>query len=127
MIAFSYDLGTGIGQARLYAGDTDPAGLNASGGDRTRTDEEIAYFLRQAGGDVRLAAAAVLQGKAAEYATQAALVQQGTLRQDYRERSQRLLDAADALRAAAGMPLDWNPPAQPAPFSVGTGGTMADW
>ena len=43
-IAFSYEIATATGQVRLYAGDTDGSRLNESGGDRTRTDEEIAFF-----------------------------------------------------------------------------------
>ena len=115
MPAFTYDLATEIGKTRLYSGDTDLAGLTRSGGDRTRTDEEIETLLNASGGDARLAAAALLEGKAAEFATQALFVQQGSLSQDLRERSRQLRDIASTLRAVAGLPA-WNPPATPDVF-----------
>ena len=103
-IAFTYDLSTSVGQARLYAGDTDPGGLNRPGGDRTRTDDEIAFLLTTNGGDARIAAAAVLESKAAEYAALASSIRQGSLTQDYRERSLQMRQAALQLRAVAGLP-----------------------
>lgn len=126
MIAFTYDPNTAIGQVRLLAGDTDPNSLNKTGGDRTRTDAEIAALLAQYGNDIRLAAAALLDSKAAEFAALAIQTNDGTIYQDYRDRSWQMRQSATALRQAAGMPA-WNPPAQPAPFSVGEGGTMEDW
>jgi hypothetical protein len=96
-IAFTYDVGTAVGQVRLYAGDTDAAGLNRTGGDRTRTDGEIEFLLAQNGNNVRAAAAELLEGRAAEYAQQAMVTEQGTLRQDLRVRSRRCLDVANAL------------------------------
>ena len=125
-IAFTYDVGTAIGQARLYAGDTDPDGLNRTGGDRTRTDEEIQYLLGQHANDPRFAAAALLDSKAAEYASQAISAKQGGLAQDFRQRSWQLRQSADALRARAGT-VAWNRPSQDAPFTVGEGGTMEGW
>lgn len=126
-IAFTYDLGTSVGQARLYAGDTDPAGLSRSGGDRTRTDDEITYLLGQNGGNPRLAAAAILEGKAAEFAALASNITQGSLRQDFRFRSRRMLEAAVALRGSAGAIAGWNAPANPDAFTGGPGGTMDGW
>ena len=41
-IAFTYEPSTAIGLVRLYSGDMEPDGLNRTGGDRTRTDSEIA-------------------------------------------------------------------------------------
>src|ERR1043165_2327136 len=101
-IAFPYDLTTSIGQARLYAGDTDPDGLNRTGGDRTRTDDEIAFLLAQNGNDSRLAAAAILDSKAAEFASLASYVKQGSLAQDYRQRSWQMRQSANQLRTVAG-------------------------
>src|SRR5438445_10147414 len=125
-IAFTYDLSTAIGQARLYAGDTDPNGLNRTGGDRTRTDEEVSYLLSRTGSDARLAAASLLEGKAAEFAAQAIYVNQGSLAQDFRQRSLQLRECADALRALASIAV-FNPPSQPATLTVGAGGTMEGW
>ena len=125
-IAFTYDVSTAIGQARLYAGDTDPEGLNRTGGDRTRTDEEVQYLLNQHGNDPRFAAAALLDAKAAEYASQAISVKQGGLSQDFRQRSWQLRQSADALRARSGS-VAWNPPSQDPPFTAGEGGTMDVW
>lgn len=96
-VAFTYDVGTAVGQVRLYAGDTDASGLNRTGGDRTRTDSEIEFLLIQNGSNVRAAAAELLEGRAAEYAQQAMVTEQGTLRQDLRVRSRRCLDVANAL------------------------------
>ena len=107
-IAFTYDVGTAVGQVRLYAGDTDPEGLNRTGGDRTRTDEEILYLLSQNGNDARFAAAALLDSKAAEYASMAISVRQGGLAQDFRQRSWQLRQSADSLRARVGI-VEWNP------------------
>jgi hypothetical protein len=112
MIDYSYDLSSAIGQVRLFAGDTDQGGLNRTGGDRTRTDAEIARLLEQCGGDPHLAAAYLLEGKAAEYAAQASSVSQGTLRQDFRQRSVEMREMAKALRASA-VTVGWNPPAYP--------------
>lgn len=114
-IAFTYDVGTAVGQVRLYAGDTDPEGLNRTGGDRTRTDEEIQYFLSHNGSDARFAAAALLDSKAAEYASMAISVKQGGLAQDFRQRSWQLRQSADALRARAGR-VTWNPASLETPF-----------
>ena len=125
-IAFTYDVSTAVGQVRLFAGDTDPDGLNRSGGDRTRTDEEIQFLLNQCGSDARLAAAALLESKAAEHASQAISIKQGALSQDFRQRSWQLRQSADALRAQAGT-IAWNASSQPAPFTVGDGGTMEVW
>lgn len=127
MIAFTYDLSTSVGQTRLYAGDTDPGALNLAGGDRTRTDDEVAFLLSENGGSPQLAAAALLEWKAAEYASAATSVAQGGLRQDFRERSARLLEAAAALRNAALAPLTMNAPSQDPVFTVGDGGTMEGW
>jgi hypothetical protein len=127
MAAFTYDLTTTVGQARLYAGDTDPTGLNRSGGDRTRTDEEVEVLLAANGEDPRRAAAALLEGKAAEYAAVAADISQGGLRQDYRMRSTRMLEAAAALRATAEGPFVFNAPARPDVFSLAEGGSMDGW
>lgn len=125
-IAFTYDLSTAVGQTRLYAGDTDPEGLNRTGGDRTRTDEEIAFLLAQNGGDARLAAAEVLESKAAEFASHAVSIRQGTLAHDYRQRAWQLRQSATVLRGAAGSAA-FNAPAREAPFSLGDGGTMTGW
>jgi hypothetical protein len=129
MIAFTYDVGTLIGQARLHAGDSDPDGLNRTGGDRTRTDDEIQVLLTANEDDPRLAAAALLEAKAAEFASLATDITQGGIRQDFRSRSLRLAEAASALRAAARLaaaPL-FNEPARDAPFTAGDGGTMDGW
>ena len=112
MIVFTYDLSTAVGQTRLYAGDNDPNGLNRTGGERTRTDDEITQLLVIFGDDARLAAAALLESKAAEFALFAINMAQGTLRQDYRERSVQLRECAKSLRLAAASTY-WNPPAQP--------------
>ncbi len=129
MIAFTYDAGTLVGQVRLYSGDTDADGLNRVGGDRTRTDDEVALLLAQHDNNPRLAAAALLESRAAEFAGLSTNITQGTLRQDYRQRSLRLLQAAEMLRASArasALPV-WNPPTRAAPFTAGEGGTMDDW
>lgn len=102
-IAFSYDPSTAVGRVRLLSGETDPAGLGSAGGDRTRTDSEIEAFIGCCDGDERLAAACLLEAKSAEYAAQAVTITQGTLRHDYRVRSQHLLEAARALRDGAGI------------------------
>ncbi len=125
-IAFTYDLSTAIGQARLYAGDTDPNGLSRTGGDRTRTDEEVAYLLSRTGNDARLAAASLLEGKAAEFAAQAIYVNQGSLAQDFRQRSMQLRECADALRSLAAVAI-FNASSQPAQLTVGAAGTMEGW
>ena len=104
-ISFTYDLATAIGLVRLYAGDTDTGKLNATGGDRTRTDSEITALLAENGGEVRLAGAALLEGKAAEYAQQAVSESQGQLRQDYRQRSDRMLAVAQEIRGGAAGPI----------------------
>ncbi len=116
MIAFTYDLSTAIGQTRLYAGDVDPDGLNRTGGERTRSDDEIAQLLVIYGDDARLAAAALLESKAAEFALYAINVCQGSLRQDYRERSLQLRECAKSLRLSASAAY-WNPPANPNVFA----------
>ncbi|MGC8668556.1 MAG: hypothetical protein ACP5VE_10635 [Chthonomonadales bacterium] len=115
MPAFTYDLSNSIGKTRLYAGDIDPEALTRTGGDRTRTDAEIEALLLENGGDTRLAAAALLEGKAAEFASQALFVQQGSLSQDLRERSRQLRDIAATLRAVAGLPV-WSPASSPDVF-----------
>ncbi len=115
MIAFTYDLATPVGRVRLYAGDTDPTGLDRPGGDRTRTDAEIAALLAANGDDPRLAAAALLEGKAAEFASAATHITQGGLGQDFRARTACLLEAAAALRASRGAVL-FNPAGDPGPF-----------
>lgn len=127
MIAFTYDVNTAVGQVRLFAGDTDPDGLNRTGGDRTRTDDEISALLSLNGGSARMAAAQLMEIKAAEFAALATNIQQGSLRQDLRMRSQRLLEAAAALRADSGEPNGWNPPSQDPPFTTGPDGTMTGW
>jgi hypothetical protein len=128
-IAFTYDVATPIGQARLYAGDTDGAGLNRTGGDRTRTDTEIELLLTQHGNDPRAAAAALLEGRAAEYAQAATRTEQGQLRQDLTERGRQCLLVAQALRE-----LENGPMAQSAMRRVftmggsgGEAGTMDQW
>lgn len=129
MPAFTFDVSTAVGLVRLYAGDADPNGLNMVGGDRTRTDAEIQALLDDCDQNPRLAAAALLESKAAEFASLAADVTQGGLRQDYRTRSTRLMEAAAALRSAmatAAVPL-FNEPTRPAPFTAGDGGTMDGW
>ncbi|MEP6756651.1 MAG: hypothetical protein ABJA67_14190 [Chthonomonadales bacterium] len=108
---YSYDLSTLIGQVRLLAGETDQAALTMTGGDRTRTDTEIDALLTLQGRDVRLAAATLLEGKAAEFAQAATNITQGGVRQDFRVRSQRLLEAAALLRDAAGAPVVFSPAA----------------
>lgn len=129
MIAFTYDVGTFIGQVRLHAGETDADGLNRTGGDRTRTDDEIQFLLTQNDNDPRLAAATLLESKAAEFASLATDISQGGLRQDYRSRSLRLSEAATALRAtaASGATPLFNEPTRDAPFTAGDGGTMDGW
>ncbi len=104
-ISYTYDLATPIGLVRLYAGDTDAGKLNAAGGDRTRTDSEITALLSENGGDVRLAAAVLLEAKAAEYAQQAVSEAQGQLRQDYRQRSARMLEVAQEIRSGVLGPI----------------------
>jgi|DewCreStandDraft_4_1066084.scaffolds.fasta_scaffold307586_2 hypothetical protein len=126
-IAFTNEPGTPVGLVRLYAGDTDPEGLGRSGGDRTRTDSEIEALLAASGGDARLAAAALLEGKAAEYAAAAVVIAQGSLRQDFRQRGLRMLQTAQRLRSTAAWPLGFNPPKREPPFSAGPGGTMEGW
>ena len=128
-IAFSYEIATATGQVRLYAGDTDGSRLNESGGDRTRTDAEIAFLLTQNGGDARAAAAELLEGKAAEYAQSASNTTQGHLKQDLTVRSTKCLEAAKALRRnVSGSPVYR---ASARVFSTtaadGTPGTMDDW
>jgi hypothetical protein len=129
MIAFTYDVGTLIGQVRLLSGDTDANGLNRTGGDRTRTDAEVQYLLGQNDTDPRLAAAELLESKASEFASLATVITQGGIRQDFRTRSVRLNEAAAALRNAAAttaMP-QFNEPTRDAPFTAADGGTMDGW
>ncbi len=128
-IAFTYDIGTPTGQTRFYAGDTNGAFLNSTGGDRTRTDAEIAFLLKQNSGDVRAAAAELLESKATEYATAATSMTQGNLKQDLTARSGKCLDAAKALRAnVSGGPIVAAPtPVFVMPAPNGTVGTMEDW
>src|SRR5262249_44719640 len=129
MIAFTYDVGTLVGQVRLYAGDIDPTGLNRTGGDRTRTDTEILFLLAQNGNDARAAAAELLETKAAEYAQAAIRSEQGQLQQDFTQRSNKCLEMARALRAHVTTPLALDAPEKP--FTVrgadGTPGTMDVW
>ena len=101
-IAFTYDLGTAIGKTRFYAGDTDGTGLTKTGGDRTRTDAEVAFLLVQEGNDPRRAAAALLENKAADYAQAAVKTEQGQLRQDFTQRSTQCLTLAKTLRGQSG-------------------------
>jgi len=128
-IAFTYEITTPTGQVRFYAGDTNGANLNLSGGDRTRTDAEIAFLLTQNGNDVRAAAAELLESKATEYAQAAAVNTQGYLRQDLTARSGQCLNSAKALRAnVSGGPLVAAPtPVFVMPAPDGTLGTMEDW
>src|SRR5581483_9849086 len=131
-IAFTYDMATPIGQVRFYAGDTDGTGLNRAGGDRTRTDAEIGFLLTQNGGDVRAAAAELLEARAAEYAQQAMRTDQGSLHQDLTARSSKCLEAAKALRANIVGPIKLALPDSATPFTSGspdgtTVGTMDDW
>jgi hypothetical protein len=118
-IEFTYDPATSIGSVRLLAGETDPTGLNAAGGDRTRTDAEIEALLAANDGDVRLAAAGLLETKAAEYAADATTITQGVLRQDFRERSRRMLEVAEALRAGIAPAPAFAEPSAPAAFGAG--------
>ena len=127
-IPFTYDVGTPVGQVRFYAGDTDGTGLNRTGGDRTREDDEILFLLAQNGDDVRAAAAELLESRAAEYAQEALRLEQGRLRQDMTERSNWCLEAAQALRANLVRPLRVSAP-QPI-FTSSTPsapGTMERW
>lgn len=118
MATFTYDLDTPIGQVRLLAGDTDADGMNRTGGDRTRTDEEIAVLIDASAGDARSAAALLLEGKAAEYAGLAVTVTEGNLRHDYRIRSRRMLEVAASLRSQTiGLPA-WAKSANPGPLDV---------
>ena len=128
-IAFTYDMTTAIGQARFYAGDTNGANLSLSGGDRTRTDDEIAFLLTQNGNDVRAAAAELLESKATEYAQAATSVTQGKMREDLTARSGKCLEAARALRAnISGGPLISAPtPLFVMPAPNGRLGTMEKW
>jgi hypothetical protein len=129
MVAFTYDVSTLVGRVRLIAGDTDADGLNRTGGDRTRTDSEIQALLDISDSDPQLAAAALLESKAAEFASYATDITQAGLRQDFRSRSLRLTQAAAVLRegrAATATPL-FNEPTRPAPFTVSDGGTMEGW
>ena len=128
-IAFTYDITTPTGQVRFYAGDANGAALNLGGGDRTRTDAEIAFLLTQNGNDVRAAAAELLESKATEYATTATSTTQGNLKLDWTARSGKCLDAAKALRAnISGGPLIAAPiPVFVMPSPNGTPGTMEDW
>lgn len=121
-IAFTYDVGTATGQVRLYAGDTDGAGLNRTGGDRTRTDAEIGFLLAQNSGNVRGAAAELLEAKAAEYAQAALKSDQGRLKQDATERGRQCAEAAARLRANVGRPL-----ATVGSAAVFTSETMKKW
>ena len=128
-IAFTYDIMTPTGQVRFYAGDTSGAALNLGGGDRTRTDAEVAFLLVQNGNDVRASAAELLESKATEYALAATSTTQGNLRVDFTARSGKCLDAAKALRAnISGGPLLAAPtPVFVMPAPDGTLGTMEDW
>ncbi len=107
---FTYDVLNLTGQVRLLAGDTDVSSISRTGGDRTRSDTEIGALLSLEGQDVRLAAAQLLEGKAAEFASLASLTVQGGIRQDYRVRSSRLLEAAKLLRSQGGAPVLFNAP-----------------
>lgn len=118
--AFTYDVATNIGRVRLYAGDVDGSNLNATGGDRTRTDAEVLFLLQQNGSDVRAAAAELLEGRAAEYAASATRTDQGHLRVDLTVRSTKCLEAAAALRMNVVSPV-----AQDAGDAVFTSGTAA--
>ncbi len=128
-VAYSYDLSTLVGGVRFYAADTDPTGLNQTGGDRTRTDSEILFLLVQNGNDIHAAAAELLESRAAEYTQDAVKTAQGQLRQDFTTRSSRCLEAAKALRAGIASPLTQT--VSLAPFSNtaadGTPGTMDAW
>ena len=128
-IAYSYDMSTLVGGVRFYAGDTDPTGLNRTGGDRTRTDSEILFLLVQNSNDIRAAGAELLEARAAEYTQDAAKTAQGQLRQDFTARSSKCLEAAKALRAGISSPLAQS--VSTAPFSTtasdGTPGTMDAW
>ena len=103
--AFTYDLTTLIGQVRQLTGDTEPERLSATGGDRTRTDEEIDSALTRSGGKTLAAAAELLEIRATEYARDAVVVEQGRLRQDLTKRSQECLASATALRTRIGGPV----------------------
>ncbi len=128
-VAYSYDVNTLVGGVRFYSGDTDPTGLNKTGGDRTRTDSEILFLLVQNSNDIRAAGAELLEARAAEYSQDAAKSAQGQLRQDFTVRSSRCLEAAKALRAGVSSPLAQS--ALTAPFSNtaldGTPGSMDAW
>ena len=128
-IAFTYDVTTPVGQARFYAGDTDSAGLNRTGGSRTRTDTEIEFLLAQNGGDARAAAAELLEARAAEYAQEATRTDQGQLSQDLTARGSQCLAAAQALRASVTAPLlqATSEPRFSSGAAEGTPGTMDVW
>lgn len=101
-IAFTYNPTTPTGWVRMLAGDTNPEALNRTGGDRTRTDEEIGLLLQENDQNPRAAAAELLLIRAAEYAREAYLLEQGALRQDLRQRSEQCLKASQALQKRAG-------------------------
>lgn len=122
-VEFTCDPATPVGRVRLLAGDTDAASLAAAGGDRTRTDAEIEALLAGADGDVQLAAACLLESRAAEYAADAVTVTQGTVRQDFRERSRRLLEVAGTLRAVRAVTPAFSEPSCAQAFG---GGQSAD-
>jgi len=61
-MAYTYDITTLVGKVRLTTGDKDIT-------DAAFTDEEITYFLTEAGDDVALASAMLLESWAATYAT----------------------------------------------------------
>ena len=127
-IAFTYEVDTPVGQVRLYAGETDPTGLNKTGGDRTRTDSEVEFLLRQNANDVRAAGAELLETKAAEYAQAAILLDQGNLRQNFLERSGKCLEMAKDLRNRASSPTTAAP--RDPVFTLGTAGmpgSMERW
>jgi hypothetical protein len=118
-IAFTYNPASLIGRVRLLSGDTDPAYLNSTGGDRTRTDSEIEALLDECSNDSRLAAAQLLEGKAAEFASQAMWVQQGSLQQDLRSRSGHMLKVAAELRSYSAAPVLFQPAQTPNVFTSG--------
>lgn len=126
-IAFTYDPNLPVGQVRLLSGDTDPSSLNKTGGDRTRTDEEIGALLSLNGGNPRLAAAQLLEGKAAEYGASAIYTSDATSSSDLRSRCRRMLDTAARLREMSDEEPKFSAPAQEAPFTRGSGGSMDGW
>lgn len=63
----TYDLTNAIGQIRLMIGDTNIVPITNA----VFTDEEITFFLTQAGGDLNLAAAAACHAWASKYGANA--------------------------------------------------------